>query len=127
MSRKAPVAPMLAAAIGCICFFAVLGFALPSLAAPVDSVSVPAGAQISVSGSTMSLRANGVSGTYNCSCSSQGGTCVIQQSPGYAQCVPGATKPCSSCRMDTTTNPKNVTPALGAADITPSDARPRAP
>jgi len=76
MSRKAPVAPMLAAAIGCICFFAVLGFALPSLAAPVDSVSVPAGAQISVSGSTMSLRANGVSGTYNCSCSSQGGTCV---------------------------------------------------
>ena len=40
MSRKAPVDPMLAAAIGCICFFAVLGFALPSLAAPVDEKAV---------------------------------------------------------------------------------------
>jgi len=107
---------------------AILAGLPAAAAAPASSVRVPAGARVSVTGSTVALRSNGTSGTYSCSCGSvQGGSCAIKQSPGVVQCVSDTKNPCSACQMETTTNPKGTGIAAGARATANGAARTNSP
>jgi hypothetical protein len=92
-------------------------------AAPSSTIQAPAGAQVSVRGSTVSLMINGTSGTYKCSCSSQGQCAVSQQGP-IITCASDAKTPCSgTCQMDTKTNPKGIGAAASAGRSSVGAAR----
>lgn len=92
---------MVAALMAC---FAVLIALEPVRAEETSRVNIPKGAKVEIQSSTARMTNNGVTGTYSCKCSGQGG-CFLSQNGSMLTCGKVSDNSCTgSCAFVTTTN-----------------------
>ena len=88
-------------------------------AAPAaGSMTVPAGAEVTVKEHTALINLNGETGTFQCLCEGGGGACQLTRASTVLICSssggPGSCKP-DNCLITTTTTTATSSPALTAA------------